>query len=249
MTSSTTRSTTRKSNGAAVAVCAAWLTALAACSPVDEPFANDEPFADSAAPAAPEQPLPQQPLRIAVAEPPAADVPAPAADAPVQDPASRAPPTPTPVATLAAKADVQGVSGNEAHGTVEFYLAQPSIAINVDLSGLKPGNHGFHVHENGDCGGAHASAAGTHLNPHDARHGGPTDTDERHHAGDLGNVRAEDDGTVKQWLRTEDLQLQGPAGIVGKAIVVHTSDDDLKSQPSGESGEPIACGVIKAATL
>ena len=72
------------------------------------------------------------------------------------------------------------------------------------------------------------------------------DADQRHHAGDLGNVRAEDDGTVKQWLRTKDLQLQGPAGIVGKAIVVHTGDDDLKSQPSGESGEPIACGVIKA---
>ncbi len=189
---------------------------------------------------------PAQPLRIAVAEPPAADVPAPAADAPVQEPASRAPPTPGPVATLAAKAELQPVSGNEARGTVEFYLAQPLMAINVDLSGLKPGNHGFHVHENGDCGGANAAAAGSHLNPNDTQHGGPTDADHRHHAGDLGNVRAEDDGTVRQWLRTEDLQLQGPAGIVGKAIVVHATDDDLKSQPSGESGEPIACGVIKA---
>ena len=236
--------TIRKTKGTAVALCTAWLAALAACSPNDEPFAeaaaSAPTAATAAAAAAPERP------RIAVAEPPAADVPAPAADAPVQAPASHAPPAPNPVATLAAKAEMQPTSGNEARGTVEFYLAQPLIAINVDLSGLKPGNHGFHVHENGDCGGTNASAAGSHLNPNDTRHGGPTDADHRHHAGDLGNVRAEDDGTVRQWLRTEDLQLQGPAGIVGKAIVVHASDDDLKSQPSGESGEPIACGVIKA---
>jgi Cu-Zn family superoxide dismutase len=213
---------------------AALLVALGGCARGDEP-----------APGAAAQPAREEPLRIAVAEPPAGDVPAPAADAPVQGPVSSAP-LPNPVATLSAKADIQPTGDSAARGTVEFYLAQPAMAINVELSGLKPGNHGFHVHENGDCGGANAKAAGAHLNPDAAPHGDPTDADHRHHAGDLGNVRAEDDGTVRQWLRTEDLQLQGPAGILGKAIVVHASDDDLKSQPAGESGDPIACGLIKA---
>lgn len=231
--------TIRKIDPVAAAVCAALLGALGACSADDDPGASPQVARDASA-------LPAQtPVRIAVAEPPAASVPAPAADAPVQQPVSSAPPPPNPVATLSAKAEVQPLSGSEARGTVEFYLAQPSMAINVNLSGLKPGNHGFHIHENGDCGGSNAAAAGGHLNPNGSPHGDPTDADQRHHAGDLGNVRAEDDGTVKQWLRTEDLQLQGPKGIVSRAIVVHATDDDLKSQPSGESGEPIACGVIK----
>jgi Cu-Zn family superoxide dismutase len=212
------------------------LGTIGACSANDDPPASSESGAAAAT---------ERPQRLAVAEPPAATVPAPAADAPVQAPVSSAP-NPTPVATLAAKAEVQPTAGHEARGTVEFYLAQPSMAIKVELAGLKPGNHGFHVHENGDCGGANAAAAGAHLNPNGTPHGDPDDADQRHHAGDLGNVRAEDDGTVKQWLRTEDMQLQGPAGILGKAIVVHSGDDDLKSDPAGESGEPIACGVIKA---
>ena len=222
-------------------VCAALLGSLGACSADEPPAASKASAPAASAPAA------QEPVRIAVAEPPAATVPAPAADAPVQDPLSSAPPA-TPVATLAATAELQPTDGNTARGTVEFYLAQPTLAINVDLTGLEPGNHGFHVHENGDCGGSKADAAGSHLNPNGTPHGDPKDAVQRHHAGDLGNVRAEDDGTAKQWLRTEELQLQGPAGIVGKAIVVHTGDDDLKSQPAGESGEPIACGVIKAIT-
>jgi superoxide dismutase, Cu-Zn family len=231
-----THRTAWKIDPIAAGVCAALLGSLGACS-ADEPPA----VSDTSTPAA------QAPLRVAVAEPPAASVPAPAADAPVQQPLSSAP-LPSPVATLAATAEMQPTEGNSAHGTVEFYLAQPTIALNVNLAGLEPGNHGFHVHENGDCSGANAEAAGSHLNPNGAPHGDPKDADQRHHAGDLGNVRAEDEGTAKQWLRTEDLQLQGPAGIVGKALVVHASDDDLKSQPAGESGEPIACGVIKAVT-
>ncbi len=221
----------------AAGVCAALLGSLGACSADEPPAVSDTSVAAA-----------QEPVRIAVAEPPAATVPAPAADAPVQQPLSAAPPPVTPVATLAATAELQPIEGNTARGTVEFYLAQPTMAINVDLSGLEPGNHGFHVHENGDCGGSKADAAGAHLNPNGTPHGDPKDAEQRHHAGDLGNIRAEGDGTAKQWLRTEELQLQGPAGIVGKAIVVHTGDDDLKSQPAGESGEPIACGVIKAVT-
>jgi len=222
---------------AAVALGTALLAAVTACS------RQDERLAEAAALAGREPRVAQ----VAATEPPPATVPAPAADAPVQQPVSSAP-LPNPVATLAAKADLQPTAGNEARGTVEFYLAQPSMAINVEIAGLQPGGHGFHVHEHGDCAGTNAAAAGGHLNPNGTPHGDPQDADQRHHAGDLGNVRAEADGTVKQWLRTRDLQLQGPAGIIGKAIVVHSGDDDLKSQPSGESGEPIACGVIKAVT-
>ncbi len=128
-------------------VCAALLGSLGACSADEPPAASKASAPAASAPAA------QEPVRIAVAEPPAATVPAPAADAPVQDPLSSAPPA-TPVATLAATAELQPTDGNTARGTVEFYLAQPTLAINVDLTGLEPGNHGFHVHENGDCGGS-----------------------------------------------------------------------------------------------
>jgi Cu-Zn family superoxide dismutase len=227
------------------AVSAALLAALGACSADEPPIVSPPIVSDTGGDNA--NPAAQEPLRVAVAEPPAAAVPAPAADAPVQQPVSSAPPA-NPVATLAATAELQPTDGNKARGIVEFYLAQPTIALNVELEGLEPGNHGFHVHENGDCGGAHAAAAGAHLNPNGAPHGDPKDADQRHHAGDLGNVRAEGDGKVKQWLRTDELQLQGPAGIVGKAILVHAKDDDLKSQPGGESGDPVACGVIRAIT-
>jgi Cu-Zn family superoxide dismutase len=188
----------------------------------------------------PSDAVPAIPREVAVAIPHAA---APAADAPVQQPSSLAP---LPTATLAARADLAPTAGNEARGVVEFYLAEPAMVLYVELTGVKPGMHGFHVHEKGSCDGPNAGGAGDHLNPLDSRHGDPQDADSRHHAGDLGNIRAEDDGTVKQWLRTRDLQLRGPAGILGKAILVHAKEDDLKSQPGGESGEPIACGLIEA---
>jgi superoxide dismutase, Cu-Zn family len=168
---------------------------------------------------------------------------APAADAPVQHPSSLAP---LPTATLTARAQLAPTAGKETRGVVEFYLAEPAMVIYVELTGVKPGMHGFHVHEKGSCDGPNAGGAGDHLNPLGTPHGDPQDADSRHHAGDLGNVRGEDDSTVKQWVRTRDLQLQGPAGILGKAIIVHAREDDLKSQPGGESGEPIACGLIEA---
>jgi superoxide dismutase, Cu-Zn family len=236
-----THGTVRKLDPLAAAVCAALLGSLGACS-ADEP-----PAASDASSAEPNASATQEPLRLAVAEPPAASVPAPAADAPVQQPVSSAPAASV-VATLAAKAELEPTANNTARGTVEFYLAQPTLALNVQLADVEPGNHGFHIHENGDCGGANASAAGGHLNPNGSPHGDPKDGEQRHHAGDLGNVRAEDDRTVKQWVRSDELQLQGPAGILGKAIVLHTRDDDLESQPGGESGDPIACGVIRAVT-
>jgi Cu-Zn family superoxide dismutase len=224
-----------KADSLAPAFCVVLLGALGACS-AEEPPANVSEDR-GAAPAPP----------AAVAEPPAASVPAPAADAPVQQPVSSAPPASL-VATLAAVAELMPIGDDGARGRVEFYLAQPTLAINVEITGLEPGNHGFHIHENGDCGGPAASAAGAHLNPHGAPHGDPEDDAQQRHAGDLGNVRAEDNGEVKQWLRTDELQLQGPAGIIGKALVVHAGDDDLVSQPGGESGNPVACGVIKANT-
>jgi Cu-Zn family superoxide dismutase len=226
------------------AVGAAFLSALAGCRADEPPPASGDASGTADTP----RDAAREPLKLAVAESEsaaAAAQTAPAADAPVLEPDSRAP-LPIPVATLSARAELMPTAGHEAAGTVEFFLAQSSMAINVELTGLKPGMHGFHVHEHGDCGGLNAGSAGGHLNPHGSKHGDPTDADDRHHTGDLGNVRAEPDGTVKQWLRTENLTLQGPTGILGKALVVHAREDDLKSQPAGESGEPVACGVIKA---
>ncbi len=148
-------------------------------------------------------------------------------------------------ATVKAHAELEPTQGNDARGSVEFYATPAGMAINVRMTGLKPGTHGFHIHETGDCGAPDASSAGGHFNPGGHPHGAPTDAPDQRHAGDLGNVRAEDDGTVKQWLRSDDLTLEGPTGILDKAVVVHARTDDLKSQPAGDSGARVACGVIR----
>ena len=135
-------------------------------------------------------------------------------------------------------------SGSEVKGQVTFTKTGDDVQVVADIENLKPGKHGFHIHEKGDCSAPDASSAGAHFNPTHQHHGGPATAE--HHAGDLGNVTVDATGRVHlEW--TGKLQLNGPDSIIGKSVVVHEKEDDLKTDPTGNSGGRIACGVIEAA--
>lgn len=115
----------------------------------------------------------------------------------------------------------------------------------VDLRGLEPGLHSFHIHETGDCSADDASSAGGHFNPQDASHGS-RDGAERH-AGDMGNIEADNDGRVDTGLTLPGITFAGPTSILQRAVVIHGQKDDLESQPAGDSGDRVGCGVIRSA--
>lgn len=136
-------------------------------------------------------------------------------------------------------------SGSQVTGTVTFTPTADGTKIVVDITGLKPGKHGMHIHEKGDCSAPDALSAGAHFNPTHSHHGGPT-TVERH-AGDFGNLEADASGKVHIELKDKNVKLSGADSVVGKSVVVHEKEDDLKTDPSGNSGARVACGVIEAA--
>jgi Cu-Zn family superoxide dismutase len=146
-------------------------------------------------------------------------------------------------APLKAIAVLHPTAGNKASGTVTFTEVADGVQVDAEITGLTPGNHGFHVHEFGDCSAADATSAGAHFNPTNKPHAAP-DATERH-VGDMGNVEADGSGKAKleyldhQISLTNDQQL-----VVGRSVVVHAKADDLKSQPAGDSGARVACGVI-----
>lgn len=139
---------------------------------------------------------------------------------------------------------LESKEGTQVEGIVTFEQVEGGVRIVADVRNLTPGKHGFHVHEHGDCSAHDASSAGGHFNPTDKKHGGP-ETEERH-VGDMGNLVADENG-VAHYDRVDDLmELNGPNSIIGLSVVVHADEDDLKSQPTGNSGKRIACGVIEA---
>lgn len=135
--------------------------------------------------------------------------------------------------------------GNVAQGTVTFTQAGDGIRIVVDLDGLTPGRHGFHIHEKGDCSAPDAMSAGGHFNPENKQHGAPNSEDS--HVGDLGNIEVGEDCVAHYESINKMISFSGPHSIIGKALVIHENEDDEKSQPSGNSGGRLACGVIEAA--
>lgn len=136
-------------------------------------------------------------------------------------------------------------SKGKAHGTVLFKQKDGHVHITGVVEGLTPGLHGFHVHEYGDCSADDASSAGGHFNPTGMPHGGPKD--KKHHVGDLGNIQANEQGRATIDMKVNDLLLSGPHSIIGRGLIVHAKADDLKSQPSGDAGDRVACGVIGVA--
>ncbi len=132
--------------------------------------------------------------------------------------------------------------GNNVSGTVTFTRNGSSITVEAELEGLTPGKHGFHIHEKGDCSAADATSAGGHFNPDGSDHGGPAD--EERHVGDLGNIEAGEDGNATLTLEDSVISFSGANSIIGRAVVVHAGEDDLTSQPTGDAGGRLACGVI-----
>ena len=127
--------------------------------------------------------------------------------------------------------------GNDLQGTVTFIQTPEGVRVQANLAGLTAGTeHGFHVHQYGDCSASDGTSAGGHFNPHGADHAGP-DAASRH-VGDLGNSEATYDRVDTQ------LAFEGESSIIGRAVIVHGGIDDLSSQPSGAAGPRIACGVI-----
>jgi len=144
-----------------------------------------------------------------------------------------------------ASATLQPSSGQTAKGTVHFTdVGDGNVEVLVDLTGVPPGVHGFHVHEKGDCGN-NGNNAGGHFNPTGMVHGAPDAVS--HHAGDFGNVTADANGEVHTRFTTHSITLKSgeTTNPVGHAVVLHEKADDLVTQPSGNAGARIACGVIQ----
>jgi Cu-Zn family superoxide dismutase len=130
-------------------------------------------------------------------------------------------------------------------GTVTFTDVENGVRIVADVRGLEPGSaHGFHIHEYGDCTAPDFTSAGGHYNPENAPHDGPEADEHHHHAGDLGNLEADNQGTAHKELVMHNISLTGRNPILGRSVVLHAGRDDLKTSPSGNSGPRIACGVI-----
>ena len=177
-------------------------------------------------------------------EPVAITVPAPAPAPAVVAPAPPPPPMSTD-ATTAAQAVLMPTQDRTAGGELSLTPETGMLRLTGRLSGLTPGaTHAFHIHEIGDCSHPAAESAGPHFNPAGQPHGN-RDTGP-HHAGDMPNVVADALGQAEVNLTLADLELgtNGPRDVLGRAIIVHEQADDYSSQPAGNAGARIACGVI-----
>lgn len=146
-------------------------------------------------------------------------------------------------APLRAVAKIEARSGSAVAGTATFTeLGGGKVDVVVELSGLTPGPHGLHLHEKGDCSAADGTSAGGHWNPHGKAHGGPAAAEK--HAGDFGNLEAGADGKGRLQLTWTDFALTGEHGAIGRGIIVHDKADDLTTQPTGNAGARVGCGVL-----
>jgi Cu-Zn family superoxide dismutase len=141
-----------------------------------------------------------------------------------------------------AVAVLRPASSSNVHGVVTFTKVEGGVRVVADIEGLTPGEHGFHVHEFGDCSAASAASAGGHFNPHGMPHADPATA--HRHDGDLGNIVADDSGKAHYDVVNKLIALNGADSVVGRAVIVHEKADDLKSQPTGNAGARVACGVI-----
>jgi Cu-Zn family superoxide dismutase len=170
--------------------------------------------------------------------------------------AAAAPAAPTTPATGAAsvpplstvQVTLTAAAGSSAKGNLTLTNQGTAVSIRGEISGLAPGKeHGFHVHEVGQCSLPDFQSAGEHFNPTMDPHGGPNST--ARHLGDIPNAKADANGRATIDVNIKGATLVdkdgGPNQILGKSLVVHAMPDDYKTQPSGASGARIACGVIR----
>lgn len=130
-------------------------------------------------------------------------------------------------------------SGSTVSGTVSFRPVYGGVLVEANFAGLTPGEHGFHIHDVGDCSAADASSAKGHYNPTGKGHGHHAGANR--HAGDMPNLVANAAGEARLSTEVKELTI---AEIIGRSVVVHADPDDYASQPAGNSGKRVACGVI-----
>lgn len=136
---------------------------------------------------------------------------------------------------------LKSMSGSKVKGTIWFTQVGHKVTIKGEVSGLKEGKHGFHIHEFGDLTDGKGMSAGGHFNPTNKKHGKPSD--EERHVGDLGNIVADKDGIAKIAMTDTVISLHGKHSIVGRAVVIHEDEDDF-GQPVGHAGNRLAAGVV-----
>jgi len=145
-----------------------------------------------------------------------------------------------------AVAKLEPTRGNTASGVVTFTQVGDKVRVEATLSGLKPnGEHGFHIHDKGDCSSGDGMSTGGHFNPLGKPHG-HHDAMERH-AGDLPALKADAAGNAKLSVMMDVITVSpGPTSVMGRGMIVHRDPDDYKTQPTGNAGPRIACAVIQA---
>lgn len=161
------------------------------------------------------------------------------------EPTVAAAPAPEPMTTgaLEAQTTLASTTDSDFSGTVRFVQEGAGLRVIADVRGVDtPGGHGLHVHETGDCSAHDFHTAGGHFNPANTPHGCPP---AERHAGDFGNIEIAADGTGRLEQTTDLLSLDGPNSVVGKALIFHTGTDDCQTQPTGNSGDRLACGVVQ----
>ena len=145
-----------------------------------------------------------------------------------------------------AVAQLEATKGNLVWGNVSFVQVEGKVIVRADVRGLRPSaQFGFHVHEKGDCSSPDGMAAGEHFNPTAKPHAHYSVAER--HAGDLTNLRSDAEGVAVYAFETNLLSVTaGPTSVVGRAIIIHAEPDDYRTQPTGNSGARIACGLIRA---
>jgi Cu-Zn family superoxide dismutase len=141
-----------------------------------------------------------------------------------------------------AVAVITPTKGNSVHGTVTFEGVEGGVRVVVELKSIPPGKHGFHIHEFGDLRSEDGTAAGGHYNPTAMPHSMPM-SGERH-MGDMGNIEAGADSSAHLEYVDPMMKLIGEFSVLGRSIIVHKNEDDLKTQPTGNAGARIGQGVI-----
>jgi Cu-Zn family superoxide dismutase len=143
-----------------------------------------------------------------------------------------------------AAAELKPTTGNSASGSVRFVQAGAAVKVSGEIRGLKPNaEHGFHVHEKGDCSSGDGMSTGGHFNPDAKPHGqhGPG----AHHVGDLPSLKANASGVAAFSFESNSIRVgAGTNDVVGRGLIVHRDPDDYKTQPTGNAGPRLACAVI-----
>jgi Cu-Zn family superoxide dismutase len=142
-----------------------------------------------------------------------------------------------------ASAGLSSTSGSKAIGEVNFEQVGSKVRVIAQVIRLPAnGEFGFHIHEKGDCSSGDGMSAGGHFNPYGKPHGKGSER----HAGDMPNLKSDAKGKAKLSVDLDIISLaSGPASIIGRSVIVHAQPDDYATQPTGNAGERLACGVIK----